>query len=316
MARLQSEVRLVVVSQSQEIAERLARLVGGEAAREDTVVENDERNDIRALEVPVSTAVSPGGASVGGLLDKLENARQLVARGFDEDSIRAYLKIEQVWNALRFTLYDGASVQVDEVRRRCKTLFPHVPLGNGRTARELVHIVKLVDVDATDLSPAQRQVPFAGTETGFMPFVEDAITVRRELALKRAPIIGRDEDDAEARRISSARTMAEQKIFDFTMEHGLELDDELATLLKLGAWRGYDMVLAEENGRPWIHMWRGRSVSSRIDRGAALFLVQAGGITSLAMARRTDVDAIREGAEEPTSRPDVVAGWLGLDRPL
>lgn len=310
------------MTQSQEIAERLARLVGGgEAARDnDAVAVTVERNEMRALEVPpvTVTASSSGIAAdqktIVGLLDKLETSRKLVARGFDEEAIRSYLRVESTWNALRFTLYDGASVQVDEVRRRCKTLFPYVSLGNGRIARELVHIVKLVDQDCADLSPAMRPSPFHGN--GFTDEVEAAVAVRRDLALLRAPIIGRDEDEAEAQKIVSARTMAEQKIFEFMEEHSLELDEELAALLTAGVWRGYELQMAEDDGRPWIHMWRGRSATSRIDRGVALFLVTVAGVTRLAAARRTDVDAVREGAEDPTSRPDIVAGWLGLDRPL
>jgi len=308
------------VTQATEIADRLARLYAGEPIKSGTDAElEDEPTTVplsggERFAEPASVPRSVT-STIDGLLDELERGRALAARGFDEESIRAHLLRDGVWNALRFTLYDGASSQVDEVRRRAKNLFPHVSFGNGRIARELVHIVKIVDRDCNELSPAQRPRPMV--DGRFTDAVESAIAERRDRALSRVPLGDHDQEVSDAEEATRARTQAEDQVHQFTDRHGIaEPDPELFTLLAAAVWRGYNLELGgrDDDGRPWIHLWRGRSSTARIDRGAALVLTEAMGQTHLVLARRTDADATREGADEPTSRPETVVTWLGLAR--
>lgn len=306
------------MSQATEIRERLARLYAGEKLEAGTDTELDAEpaavsslSSGKRLAEPVSVPRRP---AVADLLDELERGRALDARGFDEAAIRGYLLRSGVWNAIRFTLFDGASNQVDEIRRRAKTLFPQIELGNGRVARELVHIVKLADRDVADLPPAERPSPVV--EGRLTDVVEEAIAERRSRALVRAPLGDKQQELDDAARATRERTAAEDHVHRFVGSHGLaDPDPELFAVLAAAVWKGHTLELGgrDDDGRPWLHVWRGRSSTARIDRGVALVLVEAMGQTHLVLARRTDTDAVRDGAE-PTSRPEVVVAWLNLDQ--
>jgi hypothetical protein len=285
----------------------------------DTEVESELRRDARSATEQQPDFVSPPvyeREPVENLLDELEQQRQLLARGFDEKQIRGLLRSDSVWNSVRFVLCDDEPNHVDAVRRRVKKTFPHVRLGMGATAREVVHIIKIADSDLDDLGPAQR--PRAVDGGSFTPRVETAIAERRSLALKKKPLGTREDEEAEAKKVTSARTMAEQRVDELMVSIGIEPDLELETVLVAAVWRGFNVELGgrDDDGRPWIHVWRARSSSARIELGVSIIVVNIDGKARFLIARRTDVDAVREQATDPTAQPADVVRWLGLDRPI
>jgi hypothetical protein len=313
---------MTMQSQVSELTERLQRLYSPGTVNDggDTDVRSESRReDHPATGQQHEDTVSPPvyeREPVENLLDELEQQRQLLARGFDEKQIRDFLKNKTLWNAVRYALCDDGPNNVDAVRRRAKKTFPQVRLGMGVTAREVVHVVKLADAGMDDLGPAERPSPVDGGV--FTRRVEEAILERRTLALKKNPLSSREDEDNEARRVTSARTVAEQRVDELMEEIGIVPDIELETVLVAAVWRGFNVELGgrDTEGRPWIHVWRARSSSARIELGASVVVTEIDGRARFLLARRTDVDAVRENATSPTVQPADVVRWLGLDRPI